>query len=235
MKMFAMLTIAKATPARLIGWRSSIRSLCRGSTSGGGVLSVSMLDLGLLCLFRFPVRICSVERNLLQRCVVQAVLLAVMVHGHFAIPPRPVHGIDIRIQKYLIEVPHNNRQCRQDRFVEVNRSGHIEPPARQMVSYRHLCPKHDSCSGHDEHAPHQSPVLCLLRVIETRELGLPFRDPQVVAEILPCPANIVECRKEVEEQAPTFAGKDRVESVVNADADQNDCRHAMQELAHSLA
>src|SRR5579859_7414509 len=93
-KMFATLTIARATPARLIGLRSSIRERCQGSTVGGGVFSVAMRGLNR---FRFfvhyvclPGRVVIAER-VRQNVIVQAVFFAIVMQRHFSVPPGPVH------------------------------------------------------------------------------------------------------------------------------------------------
>ncbi len=43
--------MARATPARLMGLRISMRERCHGSTGDCGVFSVSMLDLGRFGVF----------------------------------------------------------------------------------------------------------------------------------------------------------------------------------------
>src|SRR5579872_561223 len=104
--MFASPTIAKARPARLMGLRISMRDLCHGSTGAGGVLSVSMLNLGCLgFLGLFHAGFGSLSGTLHQSRMVQSVLFAVVVQCHFAVPPGPVHRIDIGIEEHLIEVP----------------------------------------------------------------------------------------------------------------------------------
>jgi hypothetical protein len=39
--------------------------------------------------------------------------------------PWPVHGIDVEIEHYLVEMPKENRQRGEDRLVEVNRQNSI--------------------------------------------------------------------------------------------------------------
>src|SRR5579862_662839 len=104
-KMFARPTMARATPARLTGLRSSMRSRCLASGSAGGVFSVSMLDLSEFGVVSVGIRGFA-QSDLTQRLAVEAVLIAVVVQRHFSVPPRPVHGIDIRIEEHLVEVPH---------------------------------------------------------------------------------------------------------------------------------
>ena len=60
-KILARLTIARATPARLIGLRSSMRSRWQGSSWSGGVCSVAMLDLGRFWLVVGYGRSCNVH------------------------------------------------------------------------------------------------------------------------------------------------------------------------------
>ncbi len=58
-------------------------------------------------------------------------LFALVVERHFAIPPGPVHRIDVGVEKHLVKVPHNDRQGRQDSFLKVNGRGYVQPPACQ--------------------------------------------------------------------------------------------------------
>src|SRR5579864_3683013 len=119
-KMLARLTMASATPARLTGLRSSMRNLCRASCWGGGMGSVSMWcsgDHAFDC--GFALGLCG--GGLVKRFdSIQSVLVLIMMQRHFPVPPGPVHGIHIRIEKYLVEVPHHDRQRRQHRFIKMN-------------------------------------------------------------------------------------------------------------------
>src|SRR5579883_1233989 len=65
------------------------------------------------------------------RFSIQSVLRSIMFDRHLPIPPCPVHRVNLRIKDNLIEVPHDNRQCRQDSFVEVNGGCDVEPPPRE--------------------------------------------------------------------------------------------------------
>src|SRR5580704_5283928 len=119
-KMLARLTIARATPARLMGLRSSMRERCQGSCGSGGVFGVFSVSMVSLCDFgcifwldrdvhpagpagrhhrRFP-------GLALNQNGVESMLIAVMVQGHFSVPPGPVHWVHIRVEEHLVEVPH---------------------------------------------------------------------------------------------------------------------------------
>src|SRR5579872_5616627 len=123
MKIFARLTMASATPARLIGLRSTMRNPCFGSTCSGGVFSVAMLDLSGFGIF--------VRVDVCRRVPaigpfdywmdIKPVLLAIVMQRHFSVPPGPVHGVHIGIKEYLIEVPDEDRERRQNCFVKMNR------------------------------------------------------------------------------------------------------------------
>src|SRR5665811_1323663 len=94
-KMLARLTIASAMPARLIGFRNSMRERCQGSTGGGGVFSASMFHLfGFSLLlgrdFRRFQDCARVVDRLGDRRAVQSMLVLVVVQRHFSVPPRPV-------------------------------------------------------------------------------------------------------------------------------------------------
>src|ERR1700739_5136311 len=115
-KMLARPTMARATPARLTGLRSSMRSRCLASGSAGAIFSVSMLDLSEFGVGVFGIRR-LVQRDIGQHLAVETMLIAVVMQRHFPVPPRPVHGIDVRIEKYLVEVPHSNRQGRNDSLI----------------------------------------------------------------------------------------------------------------------
>src|ERR1700687_156825 len=175
-KMLARLTIASAMPARLIGVRNSMRERCHGSCWGGGVCSVSVGSSGgcgfVLLLgggslsFTWLVRRICVQRS------VEAMLIAILMQGHLSVPPGPIHWVNIGVQEYLVEVPHDDRQGRKHRLIEVNGSRDGKPPARPVIPHENLVPQHDAGYGHHDHAPDQSPVFSLLRVIEAGELRL---------------------------------------------------------------
>src|SRR5581483_12405820 len=141
-KMLARLTMASAIPARLTGLRSSMRNPCLASGSWGETCSVSMLDLSRLGFrfrrsFRFDYFGCRAGAFNQRRCI-QAMLFAIVVQRHFAIPPRPIHGVDVWVEEYLIKVPYQNRESGQHRFIKMNRGRNIEPPARQMIPHDHF-------------------------------------------------------------------------------------------------
>src|SRR6266566_5390390 len=136
-KMLARLTIASAMPARLIGLRSSMRERCHGSAEGGGVFSVSMFHtcgFGFLLVMRRGFNNGNwLIRSFGDHRSVESMLFAIVVQRHFSVPPRPVHGINIRVEKHLVEVPDDDRQGGQHRLVIVNGGRHIEPPARHLI------------------------------------------------------------------------------------------------------
>src|ERR1051326_2219925 len=115
-KILAMLTIARATPARLMGLRSSIRERCQGSTGGGGAFSVAMRDLSRFRLFFhyvcLPGRVVIAVR-VRQNLVVKTVLFAVVMQRHFSVPPGPVHRVHIRVKEDLVEVPNDRSEERR--------------------------------------------------------------------------------------------------------------------------
>src|ERR1700722_12317036 len=221
-KMLARLTIPSATPARLMGLRSSMRNPCRDSCCDG-VWSVSMgmaRDCGLFfllfCFLLWPFDLaCAVG----DRRAVESMLVAVVVQRHLSIPPRPIHRIHIRVKKYLIEVPYYDRQSREHGLIEVNGSRDIEPPARHVVADENLGPQHDSGDGHDDHAPHQGPVFSLLRVVEAGKFRLARSQAQIVADILARAPGIVQRRKQIQNQFSSLAAESAVENVVNAHCD----------------
>ena len=95
-----------------------------------------------------------------------------MVDRHLAVPPGPVHRVDVGIDEDLVEVPDDDGQRGQDRFVEVNGGGNIDPPARQQIAHPDLGPHHDAGEAHERGAPDERPVLGLLAVGEAAEFGL---------------------------------------------------------------
>ena len=63
---------------------------------------------------------------------IEPVLFLVMLERHFAIEEREVHRVGVGIENDLVEVPDDDGQRGQNRFVEVDRSSHIDPPARNQ-------------------------------------------------------------------------------------------------------
>ena len=173
-KILARLTIASAMPARLIGIAQQHAQNGARVLQGFGVCSVSMLvlcDLGFVFGgLRFPRPASSFDWRgrcfLDRRFAVQSMLVAVMMQSHLSVPPRPVHRINVRVKEYLVEVPDDDRQGRQHRFIEVNGGRDIQPPARHMIAHENFGPQHDAGDGHDDHAPDQSPVFGFFRVVE---------------------------------------------------------------------
>src|SRR5579863_6947258 len=126
-KILARLTIASATPARLTGLRNSMRERCQGSGGAGGIFSVSMISacgFGFVLGFGWWVGGCNglffgrVTCRFRNHPSVESMLIAVVVQRHFSVPPRPVHGIHVGVEEHLVEVPHDDGQGRQHRFIE---------------------------------------------------------------------------------------------------------------------
>src|SRR5271167_3482165 len=135
-KMLARPTIASAMPARLIGLRNSMRERCQGSTRGGGVFSVSIFHpCGCGLFFGHGWLIGGLSARCGHACAVESVLIAVVVQSHFSVPPCPVHRIYVRVEEHLVEVPNDDGEGREHRFVEVNGGCDIEPPARHVVAH----------------------------------------------------------------------------------------------------
>src|ERR1035441_4022308 len=80
---------------------------------------------------------------------------AIMVDGNLTIPPCTIHGIDVWIEKDLVEMPHDDRQGRENGFVIVHRRRGIDPPARQQITHPYFGPKHDARHSHEASAPHK--------------------------------------------------------------------------------
>src|SRR5579862_3385637 len=223
-KILAMLTIARATPARLMGLRSSMRERCQGSVGGGAGFSVAIRDLSWFRLFFhyvcLPGRVVIAER-VRHDFVVEAVLVTVVMQSYFSIPPGPVHRIHIWVKEDLVEVPDDDGQGCQDRLIEVDRGSDIEPPARHVIAHENFGPQHHASHGHDHHAPDQRPVFSLLRVVETRKLRLAGSEAEIVGNILPRATDIVQCGEQIANQFTAFTTECGVEDVIKADANEN--------------
>src|ERR1035437_5932668 len=149
-------------PAKRGGWRRY-----RDATAPGESMNLSLLPGLLLRLFCFGLCI-----RLSDGVRIQSMLVAIVLDWHLPVPPGPVHRIDIGIEEDLVEVPHHNRQSGQNRLVEMDGRGHINPPARQQISSRYVGPQHHAGNRHQRRAPPQCPVLSLLRIVEAAELRL---------------------------------------------------------------
>ena len=66
--------------------------------------------------------------------------------GDAAIPARRVERINVGIKNDVIEVPDDNRQTSQHRFVAMNRQRPVRRPARQES--RHIQLEPDDQTGH---------------------------------------------------------------------------------------
>ena len=56
-----------------------------------------------------------------------------MIRRNFAVEPGGVHGVDSRIENHQIEVPDQDREGSQERFVPVHRGGGVANPFRKMA------------------------------------------------------------------------------------------------------
>src|SRR2546421_3661444 len=65
---------------------------------------------------------------------VQSMFGLVVVGRHLTVPPGPVHGIDVWVEEYLIEMPYHDGKGCEYGFIEVNGGGYVQPPAREMIS-----------------------------------------------------------------------------------------------------
>ena len=161
-------------------------------------------------------------------------LRLVEVIAYPAVVPRPVHGVDLGIEDDHGEVPHQNRQRGQDGFVEVNRGGRIDDPARQVIAEQHLGPDHDAGHGHDHRAPHQRPVLHLFGVVEALELRLVRAQAQVVEQRVLDICDVLPLGQQINGKLAAFPGGGDVPGMINADQDQNDAGDPVQHAAQSL-
>src|SRR5215472_14746348 len=173
--------------------------------------------------------ICFVTACLEQRLAVQPVLLPIWFERHFAVPPGPVHRIDIGIKHYLIEVPYYDGERRQDSLIQMNGGGYIQPPPSQPSANEHVRPKHDAGGCHHDESPDQRPVLCFLGVAETRELGLLLAQSEIVQEYSPDVRGIFQLGQEIRDQLPPGARHCDVDDVINADPDEDNTGHAMDD------
>src|SRR5262249_147636 len=67
---------------------------------------------------------------------IEPVLLAIMFERHLAVPPRPIHRLEVRINEHLDEMPPHDRPRSQEGLTEVDPCSHIEPPSRHRASHR---------------------------------------------------------------------------------------------------
>ena len=131
-------------------------------------------------------------------------------------------------------MPHQNRQRRKNRFVEVHRRRDIHPPACQRVAHPHLGPDHDAGQAHQRRTPHQRPVLRLLRIIEAAEFRLLAAHAKVVHHRVQRVERILRPGRQVANQLPSFPRLRKIDNVVNPRADQNHSGHAMNQPAPML-
>lgn len=103
---------------------------------------------------------------------VEGVFLLVPVLRDASIEPGRIAWVNIGIENDVINVPNENRQDRQNRFIEVNGGSDINHPAREKLRYRKLEPDHESRDSHDDRTPNHRPVFHFLRVAKAAERGL---------------------------------------------------------------
>src|SRR6266496_2661535 len=157
------------------------------------------------------------------------------MQGHLAVIPGPVHGVDIGIEEDLVEVPDEDGQRGENRFIEMDGDSDVQPPAWQEVADGHLGPEHDSGDGHDDDAPDQSPVFRLLGVREAFEFGPGAAQPEIAAKDPENVGSVLGLGNHIADQFAAVASQHRVDDVVYAGTDQNYCGDAVNDAAHLFA
>src|SRR2546423_13536067 len=110
-------------------------------------------------------------------------LFAIELFRNSAINEREVYRINVWIENHMIEMPDNNRERRQDRFIEVNRKGNINPPTREKSEHANLEPNHQARQAHDECAPDHGPIFSLFGISKARDLRLHAIESEVIGEV----------------------------------------------------
>ncbi len=108
----------------------------RGPQSSNARLTCDCRQSRRRFLFRYLGRLSFFFRPLalLEGDQIQRMLVLVVLDRHLAVKPGPVHGIGIGIEDDSVEVPDDDGESRQHRFVPVNRDGNVDPPARHAVA-----------------------------------------------------------------------------------------------------
>jgi len=142
----------------------------------------------------------------MKRFRIEWVFVAIMLDGHFAVPPGPVHGCDVGIEEDLVEVPDDNGQRGEDGFVVVDGGSYIDPPTSKQIADGDFCPHHNAGDAHERGAPDERPVFGFFGVVEARELRLLFTHPQVVEHSSDGVEGIFRARREVPDETAAVAG-----------------------------
>src|SRR5271157_6594618 len=160
--------------------------------------------------------------------------MLVMFDGHLAVEPSPIHGIGIGIENYTVQVPHDDSECGQDRFIPVDGQGDIDPPSWYTITDTNLEPGHQSGAGHHKYAPHQGPVLGFFGIRKTGEQGTLLAITQVVAERVTYICDVLPVGQHVFEEAAAVGVGDEVPDVIEAHHNHHDACGAVHDAAHCL-
>ena len=129
------------------------------------------------------------------------------VGGDFAVPPCPVHGVDVGGEDDMVEVPDYYGEAGKDGFVVVDGDGDLDDPAGEPAGDVHLEPDHEAGDAHDDDAPCDGPVFEFLRVAEPGEPRAVGTAGGEVAEIIGDISQVLETGEEVAEEAAAIAGE----------------------------
>src|SRR4051812_20367414 len=114
---------------------------------------------------------------------IQRMFLLLPMFGDFSIPAGPVEGINIRVENDVIQMPNDDGQTGENRFIIMDRQGNVHGPAREKASDIHFEPNHDAADSHNDGAPHDGPILDFLGIPKARDFGLCRRKAGEIARV----------------------------------------------------
>src|SRR5881394_322702 len=144
--------------------------------------------------FRLALRVHLLER--------QFMLFLIKLFGHSSVYEGEVYRINVRIENDVIEVPDDNRERREDRFIKVDGQRNVDPPARQEAKEADLEPDHQTSEAHDEGAPDDGPVFRLLGITKPRDFWLRLLQTKVITEIADDDAHVLQYGQHVSYPTP---------------------------------
>src|SRR5687768_5730297 len=150
-----------------------------------------------------------------------------MFFRYAAVKKSEVHWIHIRVENHLIEVPHNDRQCRQHRLVKVDCQSYVDGPTRQKSKDAQLEPNHQTRQAHDHRAPYHRPVLSLFSITESGNPWSYSGGSQIIAEITQHILEVFSADGHVFQPQPAFFRNAKICEMVNTGCKHNHRCHSV--------
>lgn len=145
---------------------------------------------------------------------------------HFTGQPGGIHRIDLRIKDRRVEMPDQNGQRSQNRFVIMNNKGDVQYSLGQEPYEKVVKPEDETGKDHNHIAPDERPILRLFDVAEPFKLRFFLGEAQVVQRTLKELEKVLRLGNHVREKTASSARKQEI-GVPNGGEDEDNSGDTM--------